>query len=128
VNNSLGETTTKIKLYLFLCIICLLFNLSFCAVSFATNSVNITIDTGSEDDKVNVSGYNNTVDSAIVATGVGVGTSFLPWIGLINIATLNLASVPLLVLFYALVTIIISILQTALIALIILNMLPFFNA
>jgi len=123
----MGETTTKIKLYLFLSFICLMINLAICATAFATNSTNNTINTGSDNTNINATGYNGTVDS-VTATFVGVGTSFVPFIGLINIATLNLASVPMLMVFYILVTVILSILQSFIIALIILNMLPFFNA
>ena len=102
-------------------------NLAICATAFATNSTNNTINTGSDNTNINATGYNGTVDS-VTATFVGVGTSFVPFIGLINIATLNLASVPMLMVFYILVTVILSILQSFIIALIILNMLPFFNA
>lgn len=122
----MGETTTKIKLYIFLCVICLLFNLSICATAFATESTTI-VNTGSDDTGINASGYNGTIDT-VMSTVVGIGTSFLPFVGLVNIATLNLASVPLLMVFYIFVTVIIGILQALLIALIILNMLPFFNA
>lgn len=123
----MGETTTKIKIYIFICVICLLFNLSICATAFAVNSSNNTIDTGSSTSPGNITGYNATIDM-VTSTLIGVGTSFIPFIGLVNIATLNLVDVPLLLIFYTLVTVILGILQSLLIALIILNMLPFFNA
>jgi hypothetical protein len=123
----MGETTTKIKLYLFVSFICLMFNLAICCTAFAIDSSNNTVDTGSIDSPVNSTGYNTTLD-AVTSTIIGIGTSFLPFISLVNIATLNLIDVPLVLIFYTLVTVILSILQSLLITLIIINMLPFFNA
>ena len=123
----MGETTTKIKLYLFISFICLLFNLAICCTAFAIDSSNNTVDTGSSDAPFNTTSHNSTLD-AVTSTVVGVGTSFIPFVGLVNIATLNLIDVPLLLIFYTFITVILSILQSLLITLIILNMLPFFNA
>lgn len=119
----IGDITPKIKVFLFLSIISLLINLSIVGVASLSQETQFTsINTENPD----LSTKNQSVGT-IGNVAVATGTSFIPFVSLINIATLNLTEIPLILIFYTLFTVILESIKLFILSTIILNILPFWN-
>lgn len=119
----MGEVTPKVKLFIFISTISLLINLSICGVAYAMDT-NTTLTTGEGDTTLETEGG----DIGIVGNvAIASSTSFLPFIDLINIGTLNLGDLPLLLVFYALITTVLGALKLFYLIVMAINVLPFFN-
>lgn len=120
----MGESISKVKIFIFLSIISLLFNISVCCVAYLNNEQDISIYTSST--PLTLEGdipQNNNV--TIVNFAVATGTSFVPYFSIINLAFLGLDLITSVIV--GIILTIIGTLQLFVIVLIILNMLPFFN-
>lgn len=102
--------------------ISLLINLSIVGVASLSQETQTSFsDTSTQDIKGNQS--VGTIGNVAVA----IGTSFVPFVDLINIATLNLTDIPLIMIFYVLVTLILGAIKSFILVIMILNLLPFWN-
>ena len=101
----MSDVLPKMKLYLFLSIVTLLINLSILGVATLSNS------------------QTESIGTATVMTDLAIasGTAFIPFTSLINIATLDLIDIPMLLVFYTLVTVIISAIATFILVMILLQ-------
>lgn len=95
----MSDVLPKLRLFTFLSFMSLLINLSIVGVSALSGSVNVS------------------VDSVAIATT----TSFIPFIDLINIATLNLTAIPMVLIFYTIITVLFGAIKLFIIAMIILQ-------
>jgi hypothetical protein len=122
----MGDTITKTRFFVFLSLICLVINLIVCGVAYLKNEQDISTYFATSHD-VNMSGVvppNNNV--TIANFGYATGSSFVPFISIINLAFLGLDLIT-----NAIIVIILGVigaLQLFCLVTIALNMLPFFNA
>ena len=120
----MGAVFPKVKIYVFLSLICLLLNISACCIALVDDEeYNSYIDTDQDitiegEIPENESGTNVTLGNFAISAG----TAFIPFFSIVSIAFLGLDSIPFL--FVSIIVAIISTLQILLLALIILNMLP----
>jgi hypothetical protein len=120
----IADVMSKVKVFIFLSSISLLINLSIFGVSALSHDISLnTIDTSESD----IDTTGNYSVGTIGNVAVAAGTSFIPFVDLINIATLDLSSIPLVLVFYSLITVILGALKVFIIATVILNLLPFLN-
>jgi len=117
----MGAVFPKIKVYVFLSIICLLINISACCIALADTteygsyleSEDITVEDVTDDEKVNVTMLN---------FGFAAGSSFVPFFSIVGLLFLGIDPVT-----FTIIGIILSIigaLQILLLTLIILNFMP----
>lgn len=101
----MSDVLPKMRLFLFLSFISLLLNLSIVGVATLSNSANIPVDTATV-----------SVDLAVAS-----GSAFVPFVSLINIATLNLVDIPMLLIFYTLVTLVLESMKLFIVAMVLLQ-------
>jgi hypothetical protein len=95
----MSDVLPKARLFIFISMISLLINLSIVGVSALSGSADVNVGT-------------------VVFAG---GSAFLPFVDLINIATLNLTAIPFVLAFYTIIAIILGALKLFIIAMIILQ-------
>lgn len=70
---------------------------------------------------------NNYSVGSIGDVAVAVGTSFVPFVDLVNIETLDLKDIPFILVFYTLFALVFGALKLFLLIVVIANFLPFWN-
>jgi hypothetical protein len=123
----MSGVTPKIKLFLFISIICLLINLSICLVALANNSQNINDYTSSTDININTVESNGTQNVTANNFVIASATSFLPFVDLVNIGLLlpNLDTMFLVIV--TIINVIFGAIKLFLIVVIITNFIPFID-
>lgn len=115
----MGAVFPKVKIYVFLSIICLLINISACVVALADdeeyNSYFESEDTSFSDDI-------NETDVSALNFGFSAGSSFVPFFSIVGLAFLGLDDISFL--FIGIILAIIGSLQLLLLILIGLNLVP----
>lgn len=123
----MADVSPKIKFYILLFVFSLLFNYVIVISAYAINQERLNESDYISKEALGNAKFNESVNATFRAT-ISTGTAFLPFIDLINLATLNLDySNPIISIFailYGIVVLILGILKTLLILAIIMNFTP----